>query len=899
MTLRVDVATGGTVLDAVDLYLPGLFPVVFARRYESVRKDRSALGPGWRSGWDLRLIEDEDGVRIHGGRMDGIRFAPLAPGKEARQDSSGFVLQHHREGYVLALSPRRQLVFGRSGASQGALGLSEVRDAAGNSLRLSRRGGRLDRVADADGRALNLSYDGDFLVALGLEAGGRSARIRQFQYSARGEMTSVTDAQGFSWRYRYEGGLIVEAISPAGGRHFACYDEHGRCLAVWDDGGRAYHVRHDDLRQLRRVVDPTGGQTLYQHVLSRQVLERIGHCGESQAYYYDEIEQLIGHSVRGGRVATFHRHDAEKGRISHLEGEERAAFAGLTESNRTIAFSDAYERLYELTLDARALLTGITTPEGAGWRFDRDKAGRVTVIHCPLGRKLGVQWGRKERIVTEGKTVVRRETFDDLGRLVASIDAIGRRRTYRYDIASRLTHVAVDDAYGVEFIYDEFGLLAGSVDTERNRVAIRRDAHGRATEMNLGGRKLAVKRDGLGRVSGVAEGNGSALSIGYDERERAQEIGLGSRVLTVEYEEHRTTLRSPDVSRSYAVTGELVESHSSTDGTRTEFVYGACGEILVRQQVLDDATVAMKAFTYDGEGRLVELLSFAEQNAVPVTTRLLWDADGVLGSVVLADHTVRIERDASRRITRLATDTHEIALTQDGAGRLQSASGGGREVRLDSDVLDRPSRWTETGDQEITVDLRKPGETALATWDAGDGLTVALQASHRGAVIYIEWDHLQIPIWHQRDVRSGPMDASLAAVIGLADGIDAVLGRPVLVGEGALAHWRDASRWNADPLAVPTSEAVGQVWPLLDCFFLDESFLDAHPNRVAGLLPARHLAPARELLESIAGPHIAGAFPSKLWSDRCAGPHRKREDIVPGFGAVAEPEVFDFLVGQV
>jgi YD repeat-containing protein len=898
MTLRVDVATGGTVLDAVDLYLPGLFPVVFARRYESVRKDRSALGPGWRSGWDVQLIEDEDGVRLQGGRMDGIRFAPLAPGKEARQDSSGFVLQHHRDGYVLALSPRRQLVFGRSGTSQGALGLSEVRDAAGNSLRMSRRGGRLDRVADADGRALNLSYDGDLLVALALEAGGRSARIRQFQYSARGEMTSVTDAQGFTWRYRYDAGFMVEAVSPAGGRHYASYDEFGRCLAVWDDAGRAYHVRHDDLRQLRRVVDPTGGQTLYQHVLSRQVLERIGHCGESQAYYYDEIERLIGHSVRGGRVATFHRHDGKKGRISHLESQERAAFADLADSNRTIAFSDAYERLYELTLDERALLTGITTPEGAGWRFDRDKAGRVTAIHCPLGRKVGVQWGRKERIVTDGKAVVRRETFDDLGRLVASTDAIGRRRSYRYDIASRLTHVAVNDAFGIEFIYDEFGLLAGSVDTERNRVAIRRDAHGRTTELNLGGRKLAVKRDGLGRVSGVTEGTGSALSISYDEREQAQQIASGSTALAIEYEEHRTTLRTPEISRSYAVTGELVESGSSADGTRTEYVYGACGEILVWQQVADEATVAMKAFTYDGEGRLVELLSFAEENNVPVTTRLQWESDGALASVELAGRAIRIERDASRRITRLATDTLEIAITLDAAGRLESASGEGLGVRLESDVLDRPSRWTETGAQDRTVDLRKPGETVLASWDAEDDVTVGLHASHRGAVLFVEWDHLRIPIWHQRDFRSGPMDASLAAVIGLADGIEAVPGSPVLVGEGALARWRDASRWNPDPLAVPTSLAVGQAWPLLDCFFLDESFLDAHPDRVAGLLPARHTAPARELLESVAGPHIAGTFPSKLWSDRCAGPHRRREDLVPGFGTVDEPDVIEFLVGQ-
>lgn len=859
--LRLDAASGGTALGAMDLRLGGVIPFVVARRYasrgglsETTPPEPGVLGPGWRHGFEMTLDLGET-LTVRGGPLDGVAFEPVAPGREARLDASGFVLAHEADAYVLRTSLARQFVFAKTdlpGSGSARLPLVAVRHASGAALRLGYRGDRLDAIETPEGRRVRFGYRGDRLIELALDA----TRLRTFAYTARGELASVTTATGHATRFEWDGGLIVAVHHPDGARQFAQYDAARRALAVWDADGRVVHARHDPLRQLTRLVAADGAQTLAQHALGRQVLVRLAPDGSEHPVYLDGSERVTGFG-RDGETVAFAAHDPAEGTVQSVEA--RSARLTLDDENQTVAVEDALEAPFRLERDTRGLVEALVTPTGHAWRTQRDRLGRVTALTTPSGRTVRVGWSGTERPVEAGGLRLR-DRLDAAGRLAERTDALGRTWSLRRDAEGRPVEIA-GPGFGCSFLWDARGRLVGTNDTERHRVRLTRDGLGRVTTVETDGRTLAMRYDDIGRL--VEAG---PIRLAYDAADRLIEVHRDGETTRYAHDGGTVHLTRDDLRLALDATGALLERASGHD--REAFTYGPSGELLLVERTTE-AGETLLVFTYDADGlpRSVEHLRDGETR----TLRLAHDADGRLESVAFGADALRLERSDDGRLAAFVFGATRLAAETDAAGRLVRLDTPRGPLAVRYDMLDRPEAVTF---EERTTDLRTTPSFTLALPFGEHTPRLEVLATRAGLVIGFGVDDVAVPVFWTAERRAERLAAGPAVAIGAVRGLAVVLREPARGGPAALARWTAPDRWTDDATALPTAAALGLDAPALDAFFLDAAFAEAHPERVPGSLPGCDAPPdlARSGHALVTGPHAIAPLRPTPWPERATGP---------------------------
>jgi YD repeat-containing protein len=879
MTLRVDVATGGTTLDALDLRLPGAIPLALGRRYESARREAGPLGPGWRLGLDVRLEVGAEAVTCRGGGFDGATFAAVSAGKAATQQETGLTLEHHADAYVLYASARRKMVFSKAQRRGEAVPLAAVADAVGRLLTLEYAGGRLATVRGPEGAALKFGWDGDRLARIERSAGGRPVPVRTFQYSTRGELAGVDAPGGRGPRFAYDGGLLVEVTLPGGLRQFAQYDAEGRCLALWDATAGATHFGYDGLRMTTRAVSPDGGQTLFQHVLGRQVLERVTPEGESQPYYYDEAGRLIGYAALDGSVAAFQRLDPATFELSQIGAEERVVLATYGAHGHLVSVSEAGGEAFALALDDHHQPAALTTPAGHVWRFGRDREGRVTEVTSPEGRVVRVRWDRHGRAVSDARGEVARVALDAEGRVEATTDAAGVRRQRTCDADGRLLSVAVPNGHSIAFTYDADGRLDSTADADGHRVRLGWDPAGRLAAVEQDGRRVSIERDAVGRVAALAEGSGRRVRLHRDASGRVVRVEAPGRPDTAyTYTDARVEARVGELVRTFSPAGDLL-SKGAAGGPREEYTYGASGELRAWERTDPEG---WWLFTYDADGLLAEIAGSPSPDLPSLALRVGFDGDGLLREVGGEHAAITLHHDPAGRLVGVELGEELWRIETDVLGRpLRITGAGGAVVEVRYDDLSRPVSAASGAE---TRDLRPPGATWQHTLAEGseEAPGLMLQASRRGLVLWASVGEVRLPLAVVADLRAPSLCPSRALVLATLRGPDAVLGEPARGGPAALAHWTRLPRPDLDATALPCATALGTPPSVLDAFFLDPAVLDAHADREPWALPAHQADPARGG-EPFTGPHATGPLRPVPWAERALGP-RLAGPLVPLHG---------------
>ncbi len=918
--LRVDVATGATHLDAVDLVLPGPIPLVLSRHYASSATPglvTSSLGLGWRLGLDIELAIGDDRIACHGGPFDGAAFVPLAVGRAAVQDATGLTLEHLSDAYLLSASPKRQLVFLKRHAQGDRVPLAAIRDGVGRALTLDRRDGRIIAVREPLGRVLRFTSRGDAVEAIDLVAPGEPpVSVARYDY-AGGRLRSAAGPDGRAERFETDGGYLTTASDRAGVRTYAQYADDGRCLALWRDGGEAVHLAYDDLRQATRVLDASGRQTIYRHVAGKQVLERVDPGGAAHTFYYDEASRLIGHGDAAG-VPTFQRLDPKKNRLAHLHREERVAFVQYGENGLAESAEDAFGNVCSFRWDETHGLAGVAGPDGEAWRIARDDLGRVTEVASPEGRAARLAWERNRLTVEDAEGTRWRETTDARGRRVERVDRSGRRETRRYGPDGHLAEVRIGD-YAVETLFDTDGRLVGTADSERRRLRIDRDAAGRITrETNADGTTVQIERDALGRIVAAHGGQGEPLRLGYDADGRLTSL-RGRVQATYLYDGGDTTVRDAGGERRYTYAGDLVE-WARADGETEAFQFGPSGHLFSWEHTRGREMLGSVYPEFDASGRLSAL--FGERgegaSAVDVEARLVYDRDGALTEIHdAAGVAVQIELDALGRPAELAGYDASVGLAYDAAGRLRSVRVEDRTVELAYDALDRVAavRHGETTtdfrtDERAVVTERVAQRTSVPSAKAEDASgpgpwvrpdpepaasSLSVRAERRGVLLLAHLGPLAIPIWVGAECRCPRVSATAQRLACAVRGPEAVL-PPIAEGEALLELWApDLHRdLRLDHTAVPRARDLGLVGDLLDAFFLDASHLDVVPS-AAGAVPSHQPDAARDPNDALTGPHRRGWFRPAPWRERSARALFPPPDLLAPDGSPSARDVIDFL----
>ncbi|WP_321846346.1 DUF6531 domain-containing protein [Paraburkholderia bannensis] len=286
------------------------------------------------------------------------------------------------------------------------------------------------------------------------------------------------------------------------------------------------------------------------------------------------------------------------------------------------------------------------------WHYVYNDDGLVTEERNPLGHTTRSEW--------------------EFGRLMASVDPIGKRTEFRYDERGKL--IAVINASGrvVGFEYDDEQRLTATLLPGENNISLAYDQ--------------------LRRVVKRTEPDGTTTAYRYGSRGELLRVIQGERETRLDYDDR---LRLTDIElpggahfkREVDVFGRVLKQ-TAPDGLVTLFDYAAGADN--RRGSLRAVTKPDGSSTrvrYNNEGLPVEWIDPLGRS----TQRSYGPFDLLTASTDAAGQTTRFEYDHATRLTKVINALGEVwSYRYDAAGRLaEEVDWGGRATCYERDAIGR------------------------------------------------------------------------------------------------------------------------------------------------------------------------------------------------------------------
>ncbi|MFJ7268794.1 putative T7SS-secreted protein [Streptomyces sp. NPDC099050] len=706
----VDMATGRMVLPQTDIALPGSFPLVFARTFESSYRAGRWFGPSWSSTVDQRLEIDSEGVVFVCEDGSLLAYPHPAPGVPVLpthgrpwpldRDQGNYTVTDPETGHVRHFTERDgELALLTQIDDRHGRWIAFDYDEAGAPASIVHHGGYHLKLTTTDGRvtALHLA---------GAARDGTDQEILRYGYTD-GHLTHVTNSSGRPLRFGYDAdGLITSWTDTNGSRFDYVYDDQHRCTAqagtnghmesrfTWDETDPATGLR------MTSITDGLGNTTRYLVNDRVQVVAEIDPTGAATRYTYDRHHRLLsrtdplGHVTRstyddGGRLREVVRPDGRQlyaehnelglpERVVHADGTvirqtydehgNRTSYtdaSGATtrftydEAGHLASVTDALGATTLLRCNDAGLPVEVTDPLNAVTRYERDAFGRPLAIADPLGAVTRFGWTVESQIAvcTEPDGARQAWTYDGEGNCLTHTDALGQTTRYEYTDFDLLVARTGPDGVRHEFQHNINLQLTRVTNPLGLTWEYEYDAAGRlVSEIDFDDRPLRYRYDAAGRL--VERVNGLGQTIRFERNELGQVLRKDSEGAVTTYE--------------YDVFDELaVAVNADATLVRLRDRYGRLKSETVNGREL--------AYDYDGLGRLVGRTT--PSGAVSTRT---YDGAGRPVELTTSGRTIAFERDAAgRELVRRIGETVSLAHRFDASGRLadQQLSGRGRNLQ--------------------------------------------------------------------------------------------------------------------------------------------------------------------------------------------------------------------------
>ncbi|TDC09208.1 RHS repeat protein, partial [Streptomyces sp. 8K308] len=634
----IDMATGEMVMDATDLRLPGVLPLVLRRHHRTGLRTGGWLGPSWACTLDQRLLLEPAGVRLvtdDGMVLDYPRplsDAPVLPVEGPRWELSW---DGRPGGEMTVRQPEadRTLHFGTVPGRPGAeLPLTAISDRHGNRIRIAH---------DANGTPTDVAHDAGYHVGVTTED-GRLTELRllsapdrpvllRYGYDERGNLAEIRDSTGVPLTFTYDRDRRMTGwVDRTGTWYRYRYDDRGRCVATEGvDGVLSSSISYDTETRRTLFTDSLGHTTVYEFNDCYQLVTETDASGHHTRRAYDRYDRLLSLTDPLGHTTTC-----------------------------------AY--------DERGELVELVRPDGRRTRFTRDEDGRWTEA---VGAD-GLGWRRE---------------FDERGNLVRVVDPVGAVTRYTHDERGR--HTSTTSALGntTRIETDAAGLRLAVTDPLGGTVTIRRDAFGRpvshtdplgattSVEWTLEGRPLRVTDAQGGTRSWTWDAGGNPLSL-------TDPHGATTRWTYGPFDQVATRT-DPDGTRHHFTrdTELRLTRVTGPDGLTWEYSHDAAGRTVAET----DFDGRSFSYTHDACGRLA-----ARTNPLGEVTRYTRDSAGHVVSSETAGARTDFTLDAEGRVLRATSPDVEIERVWDPMGRLLSETCDGRTVSHEYDLLGRLTSTT-------------------------------------------------------------------------------------------------------------------------------------------------------------------------------------------------------------
>ena len=347
-------------------------------------------------------------------------------------------------------------------------------------------------------------------------------RYDQVAGKSYSRLTSIADPDGNAVLINYNGDETIQAIVDAAGRATTFqYDANQHCTSMTTPDGRTATYQYDSSGNLIRTVDLNGSETLYtydsKHFMismtaagKTTLFDRAG--GDKAQDLTDAKGNITQYAARtnGGTLVT----DPE-GRIKFYTSSQ----LGFTVFN---GYQDKDQKPLGFTQTSytNGLPSEFTDANGNILKMEYDTRGNLVKVTDPLGNKSVYVYDANDNLIS--KTNSLNETwnyeYDDRRHLIRVTSPKGNKTTMTYNELGQMTGITDANQNSSSFSYDDFGNLETMTDPLGHKKRITYDLDGFIRESIIDERNNETRfdYDNNDRLVSVTHPDGTSESYGYD-----------------------------------------------------------------------------------------------------------------------------------------------------------------------------------------------------------------------------------------------------------------------------------------------------------------------------------------------------------------------------------------------
>jgi RHS repeat-associated protein len=662
----VHVPTGAKILpNEVDAYLPGVFPLVWSRFYNSMDARVGLLGQGWSTPLSFELVFRGGQVIFIGEQGRENPFDDMAPNEARYNIAEQLRISRSHGGHYYASYPGDDLIYyfgqrttGQDGERLRIVRVSDMRD---NGIDFHYNAtGLVSEMVLTSGQVVRLKYSsGDFsglrllevveVVSFADSTDGTNASTRalvSYTYDSAGNLITVADPSGAPVRrFEYDNHMMVVQQFASGLKSHYQWDElnaSGRVVKQWSDDGEVLTFEYidkplapdskansglgkfrerevrvtDQLGRLQRFfcdrnflvsrfVGPLGHETLAEHDPDTNRLIRFTDAeGRVTSFTYDGVGQLAGilNALGQSAIVKWHPKFARVSKVTDYEGNHW--FYDYDEWGSLLETRGPNGYNERSLLDERGLVVIHTDAKGGENKYTHNSFGQVTRY-------------------TDCSNKSTSYSYDEKNRLSVVTDALGHSITYTFDAAGRLTRASLPDGAQHNYLYAMSGTLIAHTNAEGKGTQFRHSKRGELLEQeNASGGKVRLGYDSGFRVVEIINENAQRYRFAHDELDRLiEERRIDGTRITVEYNRasepiaitHHASLgddvfegierdfENPAFTDSSREATNDSEASAQVRAVRTELIRDALGRLIEKR-----APRYHYHYQYDAAGRLIE-----------------------------------------------------------------------------------------------------------------------------------------------------------------------------------------------------------------------------------------------------------------------------------------------------
>ena len=608
----VNMVTGNFIYSKEDITIPGAFPLVFKRFYNSIGSGSSGvMGQNWTHNLDIWLESKGESVKITFGDGHMEKYEKDINGVYKTPAGKFNKLTKTEAGYTLNTSENLAYHFDNNGRLLWLIDLNM------NRTTFSYKGGLLTEVSNLSGK-LEFTYLAEGLLS---EVRDHTSRVVTLAYKD-GCLAEVKQPSGAVYQYQYKnncdndnGGehecnlILKKIINPVGvavikneydktGRNvrqqfadggnlsFIYEDESLTTIATEQNGNRIKYIRDNNYRTVK--IEYEGSEERFEYNGDDKRTMYQDRNGNIRRYGYDTNGNLTQATDPLGNITKIEYNSLNLPTSIQRPDSAMAIFSYDPKGNMVQSI-DPLRRITDIAYNDAGLARRITMPDGSVTVLAYDVRGNINRITEACGAETIYEYDKVNRIIAtiDGNGNKTGYKYNAKGEIIKIINAEGKERSYEYNLAGKLIKVTDFDGGNSVFEYNEINKPTRIIDPEGNETRFEYDIMWKVIKQtNANGAQTQFEYDKLQRLIKVTNALGHSVKYEYDHN--------GNRISITDPQGGVTHLAYDALNRVIEVT--------EADGAKSSVTYNEVGRITT----ITDAMENIRAFSYDAADQKTE-----------------------------------------------------------------------------------------------------------------------------------------------------------------------------------------------------------------------------------------------------------------------------------------------------